>query len=106
VTCLNKGVCQSLLLDYKCECLFGTPGCHCEDVATSLLIRQYISKGFAYIAIIVLASTAAFIIILDILKYVFGIDPVRGERDRIRRKRALLETKQFEKLKLRKTYHL
>ena len=55
-------------------------------MAPSLLIRQYISKGFAYIAILVLLSTAAFIFILDVLKYGFGIDPVREERERMRNK--------------------
>jgi choline-glycine betaine transporter len=57
-------------------------------VATSLLIRQYVSKGFAYIAIIVIITAASFIIILDILKYGFGIDLAQKERDRIRHKRA------------------
>jgi len=99
VTCLNKGICRSLLFDYKCECLFGTSGHHCENVATSLLIRQYVSKGFAYIAILVLIATAGFIIVLDILKYGFGIDPVCEEREQIRRKRALSKQKNHDKSK-------
>jgi hypothetical protein len=73
-------------------------------VATSLLVRQYVSKGFAYVVIIVLVATAAFIIILDILKYVFGIDPVREERERIRRKRILLKQNNSKHFKPPKTY--
>ncbi len=99
MTCLNRGICRVLLLDYKCECLFGTSGHHCEDVATSLLIRQYVSKGFAYIAILVLIATAGFIIVLDILKYGFSIDPICEERERIRRKRALSKRKNHDKSK-------
>jgi hypothetical protein len=34
---------------------------------------------------------AGFVIIMDILKYGFGIDPVQKERELIRRKHALLE---------------
>jgi hypothetical protein len=104
VTCLNKGICRLLLHGYQCQCLFDSSGLHCEDVATSLLVRQYVSKGFAYVVIIVLVATAAFIIILDILKYVFGIDPVREERERIRRKRILLKQNNSKHLKPPKTY--
>jgi len=46
-----------------------------------------------------------FVIIMDILKYGFGIDPVRGERDRIRRGRSLLERKDRETGKFQKTLH-
>ncbi len=43
----------------------------------------------ASIAILVMVSAVTFIIIMDILKYYFGIDPVERERERIRRaKRA------------------
>jgi hypothetical protein len=89
VTCFNKGICRSLLFDYKCECLFGSSGRHCEHIATSLAIRKYVSKSFAYIAIIAMITAACFVIVLDVLKYIFGIDPVCKERDRIRRRRAL-----------------
>ena len=45
------------------------------------------SKSVAYIAIIAIVSVATFIVVMDILKYCFGIDPVEEERQRIRRKR-------------------
>lgn len=97
VTCLNQGICRSSLNNYKCECLFGTSGDHCENVATSLVIRQYVSKGFGYIVIIALVVTAAFIVILDVLKYGFGIDPVHEERERLRRKRTLYQRNNYGK---------
>ncbi len=58
---------------------------------------------FTYIAIIILVATAGFIIVLDILKYGFDIDPVREERERMRYKRALLK---HEKPIPLKTYRL
>ena len=47
----------------------------------------------AYIAILVLISAAMFIVIMDILKYCFGIDPVYEERERIRRKKQAKKRK-------------
>jgi hypothetical protein len=56
-------------------------------------IYQIASKSFAYVAIIAMISVAMFIVIMDILKYCFGIDPVHEERERLRR------TKQAKKRK-------
>jgi hypothetical protein len=89
VTCLNKGICRPLLLGYDCECLSGTSGHHCEQVATSIIIRQAVAKSFAYIAIIAMSTVAGFVIVFDTIKYVFGIDVTRKERDEIRRKQKL-----------------
>ena len=98
--CLNRGVCQRLPLDYKCDCLTSDySGRHCEHVSTRLLIRQYISKGIAYVCIFAIVITVGFVIVMDGLKYIFGIDPVRGERDAIRRGRALLERRERKKRK-------
>ncbi|CAF0782004.1 unnamed protein product [Adineta steineri] len=88
VTCENNGICRPLLLNYTCECLgnfyFGR---HCEITATKLIIYKIISKSFAYIAIIAMASVMIFIIVMDVLKYFFGIDLTREEREQIRRKK-------------------
>ena len=99
MTCFNRGICRPLLLDYKCECLFGSSGRHCEHMAKSLVIRKYVAKGFAYIAIIAMITASGFIIVLDVLRYAFGIDPVRKERDQIRRRRALPKRNSREKEK-------
>ncbi len=106
VTCLNKGICRPLFLGYKCECLFGSSGEHCNDIATSIVTRQYIAKSFAYIAIIAISSVAGFIIVLDALKYVFGIDVTRKERDQIRRERNLQKKINREIQKPRKTFRI
>ncbi|CAF1120463.1 unnamed protein product [Adineta ricciae] len=85
VTCLNKGVCRSIFLNYKCECLYGTSGKHCENTEFSIVLRQNIAKSLAYIAIIAISIVITFILSLDILKYVFGIDVTQKEREEIRR---------------------
>jgi hypothetical protein len=46
-----------------------------------------ISKSFAYIAIIAMTCVVMFVVIMDILKYCFGIDPVGEELERIRREK-------------------
>jgi hypothetical protein len=94
VTCLNNGVCRPLFRDYKCECLGeSSSGRHCENVATKIKIYRIVSKSFGYVAIIAIISVAMFIVIMDILKYCFGIDPVHEERQRIRRKKQIKKRK-------------
>ena len=103
--CLNKGICRPLPHGYKCECLSSDFwGEHCEHVATRIKIRKYIARGFAFIAIIALASVAGFVIVMDVLKYFFGIDPIRHERDQIRRGRALLERQNRKERKRQKIH--
>ena len=94
VTCLNKGVCRPLFLNYTCECL-GTSysGRHCEIVATSTIIRQTVSKSFGYIAILFLVVVISFFVIMDILKYCFGIDPTKDELEKIRKAKATKKVK-------------
>jgi hypothetical protein len=83
VTCKNNGVCRPLFRAYKCECL-GTSysGGHCEITASSLTIRQIVAKSFGYIAIIFIISVFVFVGTLDVLKYIFHIDPAGGYRKR------------------------
>ena len=84
ITCQNRGVCHSSLLNYSCQCLSGYFGQHCELATNSLFMRQMASKSFAYIAIIAMVTVVTFMVIMDILKYCFGIDPVERERERER----------------------
>jgi hypothetical protein len=85
---MNNGVCRPLLLDYKCECLSEYySGRHCEIKTKKMIIFKFVSKSFAYIAIIAMASVITFVMIMDILKYCFGIDPVHVKRERYRRQK-------------------
>jgi len=89
IECKNNAPCRPSFMNYTCECLGEYySGRHCEIVSTKLVALQYVSKSFGYVAIISLASVVAFIIIMDILKYGFGIDPTRHELDKIRLEKA------------------
>ncbi|CAF1040910.1 unnamed protein product [Adineta ricciae] len=73
VTCQNNGICRPLLLNYSCECL-----------SSSFSGRH---------SILAMITVAAFVIIMDILKYCFGIDPTREELERIRREKRAKKRK-------------
>ena len=83
---MNGAVCRSSSLNYSCECLTTSySGRHCEIVSTSLIMQQVISKSFGYIAMTVMIAVISFIVIMDILKYGFGIDSNKNDLARIRR---------------------
>lgn len=87
-TCLNNGVCRPMLRNFTCECLAGSfYGRHCQHTATRVLVYRIVAKSFSYVAILAMVSCVLFFVIMDILKYCFGIDPVREERERYRRER-------------------
>ncbi|CAF1419466.1 unnamed protein product [Adineta ricciae] len=88
ITCLNNGICRPLLLNFTCECL-GTSysGRYCENREQTTVVRQAVSRSFSYIAIIFISSVATFIIVMDVLKYVFGIDLTKGDYQELARKR-------------------
>jgi len=65
--------------------------------SSSLKQKELLSKSFAIIAIVALSCVVAFVIIMDILKYVFNIDPVDRERRRLR-----LENEKQQEKKLRR----
>lgn len=88
-SCLNRGVCQPLLLNYTCRCLTGSyTGVRCQIETDRVLLLQRVAKSFAYIAIIAIVSVVVFVITMDVLKYGFNIDPVHAERPRRRRRRG------------------
>ena len=86
--CQNNAVCRPLVGGYKCECLGDSfSGDLCEITATKIKVLRVVSKSFAFVAILAMVSVVLFVVIMDILKYGFGIDPVREERERLRRER-------------------
>ncbi|CAF4027943.1 unnamed protein product, partial [Rotaria sordida] len=94
VTCWNKGVCRSLLSNYQCKCLGDSYyGRRCEFTSLRIKIYKIVSKSFAYVAIIAISSVAMFVIIMDILKYCFGIDPTCEDLERYRREKRAKKRK-------------
>ena len=89
VTCYNQGVCVSSLINYTCQCLSSSySGRHCEHVAGSIVLRQFVSRTLGYIAILAISLVVSFVLIMDILKYCCGIDPVGEAREHTRRQNA------------------
>ncbi|CAF1298869.1 unnamed protein product [Rotaria sp. Silwood1] len=96
ITCENNGVCRPLLLNYTCECLGDSYyGRHCEGVSTKIIIYKIVSTSFTYLGILVIISFAMFIVIMDILKYCFDIDPTREELEKIRRRKNHEKKRKF-----------
>ena len=74
-SCQNDGVCRLAYLNFTCECLGDSYlGQFCEKDATRTVILRIAAKSISYIVIILLISTAAYIVIMDVLKYCFDID--------------------------------
>ena len=83
IQCSNGGVCRPSFLNYTCECLGKSySDRHCEISSSEIMLRQRLSKSFAYIAIIAMVLVAALIVTMDVLKYGFGIDPVKDEQQK------------------------
>ncbi|CAF0794318.1 unnamed protein product [Adineta steineri] len=82
IKCQNHGICQTVNMSWSCICL--TPslyyGNYCEIQTSALKVKQALSRSFAGVAIAALVLTCSFVIIMDVLKYVFKIDPVKAER--------------------------
>ena len=89
VTCKNGGLCRGLLRDYKCECVSAShSGRLCETVANSLIVRKAVGTSLGYTALLSVLSLTVFIVVMDVLKYVFHIDPVGDERKRLQVEKA------------------
>jgi len=104
ITCENSGICMSSYLAWTCECLDSSfySGTYCQDKSSALKTKEALSKSFAIIAIIALCCVFGFVIIMDVLKYVFKIDPVDRERHRLRMEKEKNEQKRFKKKKVKK----
>lgn len=85
--CENQGVCRPLVSRAICECIDGYFGEFCQETKIEVIIQKATSQSFAYIAIIAFCCVVAFVVVLDILKYCFGIDPAKEERERMREKK-------------------
>ncbi|CAF0849420.1 unnamed protein product [Adineta steineri] len=94
VTCQNNGVCRSLTKNYTCECLGDSySGRYCQIESNTLVFHQTISKSFAFIAIIAMASVMMIVIVMDIMKYCFGIDVINKDLKRIRQRTKVRKRK-------------
>ena len=80
VTCLNNGVCRLRPFNFTCDCPSDSySGRYCEVKASKLKIHQAVSRSFAFVVLAALITVAIFIVVLDVLKYGFGIDVAKEE---------------------------
>lgn len=96
IQCLNDGVCRSTFLNFTCECLGENySGRLCEKVNSRTKLLQTVSTSFSYVSIVILTSFAILIITMDILKYVFKIDPVSKAKGKAEAKKKLVQKEKF-----------
>ncbi|CAF1545044.1 unnamed protein product, partial [Didymodactylos carnosus] len=92
VSCQNKGICAPLFKDFECCCLTAdTWGRYCEEQSTSSLMMKDVRRGLGCIAWAALGIVVGFFVVMDILKYGFGTDPVEQERRRKHWEKAMRE---------------
>jgi hypothetical protein len=66
---------------------------------------RFLFKGFAYVAIMMLLLLIGFIVFMDLLKYVFGIDPAKANLDTIRKDKMMKrKKKKLERAKIAYRY--
>lgn len=84
-------MCQTVDSDWQCLCLDPTLyyGEYCQFKSGTLRLHEILSKSFAAVAIGAIVTTCSFVVVMDVLKYAFHIDPVERERDSYRRRREL-----------------
>ena len=88
ITCQNDGQCRSMLLNFTCQCTTSDfTGRFCEVKSTNLMVKTIVKQSFGYIAIIAIGFVLSGIVIMDVLKYFFKIDPVAKHRRYRRRKK-------------------
>ena len=82
ISCKNNGICKTIDLAWKCICLDPTLyyGNYCERQTSALAVKKSLTKSFASVAITALVLTCSFVIVMDILKYLFHIDPAKEAR--------------------------
>lgn len=93
IKCENGGLCRTVFLNYRCECVgIEYSGTHCEIVSNRMHLNRIISRSIAYVAIVVICSTVGFVVMMDVLKYVFGIDVARKTK-KVHKKRKNIKSR-------------
>jgi hypothetical protein len=102
ITCENGAICASSYLTWSCTCLDSSfySGTYCQDKSSSLIFKQALSKSLGIVAIIAICIVVGFVIVMDILKYVFKIDPIDRERHRLKMEKEKEDQKRFRKKKV------
>ncbi len=101
-SCKNGAQCEDLINDFRCICTSFFSGQFCETKNAELEMKENVSRSFSVLAILFIILTYAFFISLDILKFVFKIEPESLSRERDIRKKKKLMKKIMEDMKDKK----
>jgi hypothetical protein len=90
-SCKNGGQCIDLINGFSCNCFTFFYGEFCEIKKGELVLQENVSKAFSVVAILFIISTFGFFILLDMMRYVFKIEPegLLEERQMIKKKKAM-----------------
>ena len=90
ITCQNHGQCVSKYGNWSCLCINTDlySGTYCQIKSSSLRIKEIVSRSFAGVAIGCISAVIGFILIMDMLKYCFDINPVDHELQSWKEKKA------------------
>ncbi|CAF5178158.1 unnamed protein product [Rotaria magnacalcarata] len=95
IKCENDAQCVSNYGNWSCRCTNNElySGIYCEIESSSLRAKQLISRSLASVAIGCLVAVITFVILMDVLKYWFKIDPVHKDVDASKNKNENNERK-------------
>ena len=89
-----------LFRNYTCLCLgISYVGRYCETKQNALVVLQKVTKSFASVAIVFIVCICLFVIALDILRFIFGINSTPADLKRLLRRRAARKMKTTAKKK-------
>ena len=86
VKCENDGVCQSRSVTYQCLCVSDSySGVYCEVVSGKIRMYRISALTIACASIAMIVGCATFVVVMDVLKYVFGIHVAKVKQFKKRR---------------------
>lgn len=88
IKCENDGKCISSYGNWSCRCTNNDlySGTYCEIKSSSLRTKEIITRSLTAVVIGCIATVMGFVILMDVLKYVFKIDPVHRKADQFKNK--------------------
>jgi len=95
ISCKNRGLCRMIDRKWKCFCLDSSLyyGNYCEYQTSGLTVKKVMAKSFSSVAIAVITLTVSFVVSMDVLKYVFHIDPVKAVRKKVKKSKNEAKSK-------------
>ena len=97
VTCENGGYCTADYFDFKCECTTYFSGRYCEIKAADLTVLENVSTSISAVGLVALVLWVLFLIVMDLSKFLFKIEP----KDLSKQRKELKKNKLLKRIKRR-----